>query len=94
MSILASDKALAEKLELTDLHEMSADDKKGYVTAQLDAIKQQLWRSRVDAVLNHNLKTENKSEEIKVAEKIEEHEQNAKRYAEAITLLQAIADEL
>jgi DNA polymerase IIIc chi subunit len=94
MSMLETDKKLVEELNLSDVHELSADDKKEYVLVQLDSIKRNLWRSRVDLVLNHNLETKDKSEEAKVAVKIEEHENDAKRFAEAISLLQAIADEL
>lgn len=94
MGILKSDTELSEKLALNEVHELPLEDKVKYVDEQLDGIKHQLWRVRVDALLNHNLKTETEDEKIAVAGKIREHEQNAKRYAEALGLLQTLKDEL
>jgi len=94
MGILQSDNELRDRLKLTNVHELAHGEKISYIDDQLNAIKHQLWRSRVDAVLNHNLKTTSEDEEVAVAAKIREHEGNSKRYAEAIQLLQALKDEL
>lgn len=94
MGIINSDNDLRQALKLTDVHELPKKHKVKYVEEQLDGIKHQLWRVRVDALLNHNLITKTDDEELAVAAKIREHEQNAKRYAEAIGLLQALKDEL
>lgn len=94
MALLTTDKELAKKIGLTAAHEMDVEDKRQYVEAQINGIKAQLWRSRVDAILNHNVKADNKAEEIKVAEKIEAHETDARRYTEAITLLSQLLEEL
>lgn len=94
MTMLQSDKELVEKLGMTEIHELSAQEKREFIDAQIEAIKSQLWRSRVDAMLNRNLKTEGETERQAVEAKIREHESDAKRYAEAITLLTNIKVEL
>ena len=94
MGLLQSDNELRKALELTDIHELAIEDKIGYVDEQIDGIKHQLWRVRVDALLNHNLKTKTEDEKLSVAAKIREHEQNAERFAEALGLLQTLKDEL
>ena len=94
MAMLKTDKELASKIKLTDLHELSVEEKRHYIDEQIDGIKSQLWRARVDAILNHNLVTDGEQEREAVALKIREHEGNAKRYVEAITLLSNLRDEL
>ena len=94
MGILKSDKELIEKLALNEVHELPLEDKVKYVDEQIDGILHQLWRVRVDALLNHNLITKTEDEKIAVAGKIREHEQNAERYAEALVLLKTLKDEL
>ena len=94
MTLLKSDSELVEKYKLTDVHELSTDEKKSYIDVQIDGIKQQLWRSRVDAMLNHNIATDGEAERNAVDAKIRDHESDVKRYAEALTLLSKLSDEL
>lgn len=94
MTMLTSDNELAKKIGLTDVHELSKEDKRDYIDAQIEGIKSQLWRARVDAILNHHIKTDGQAEIDAVAAKIREHEGNAKRYVEAITLLTDLKSEL
>lgn len=94
MTMLKSDNELAKRIKLTDVHELSVEAKRNYIDEQVDGIKSQLWRARVDAVLNHNLETDGSAEKDAVALKIREHESNARRYVEAITLLTNLRNEL
>lgn len=94
MTMLKSDNELAKKINLTEVHELSVEDKRNYIDEQVDGIKSQLWRARVDAILNHNLATDGEQEKLAVEAKIREHESNARRYVEAITLLSKLRDEL
>ena len=92
--MLKTDNELAKKLKVTDVHELPVDDKRNYIDEQIAGIKSQLWRARVDAMLNHNLVTDGEQERLAVEAKIREHESNAKRYVEAITLLANLRNEL
>lgn len=94
MALLDSDKALVKKLGLNEDHELETEDKKLFVATQVEEMKKILWRNRVDAMLNRNIKTETEDEKDAVAAKIKEHEKEAKQFAEAITLMTQVRDEL
>ena len=94
MSLLKTDKELATKLGLTEVHETTKEDKLEYLNSQIDSIKSIIWRNRVDLILNHNIKTEGKEQAKQVADKIDQFEGDIERYAEAVTLMEQLKSEL
>jgi hypothetical protein len=73
---------------------ISTEGKLNFIQAQIEGVETQLWRSRVDAALNHGLKAETKDEELAIQSKINEHEKDIKKYIEALTLFRALQEEL
>lgn len=94
MALLDHDKALVKKYKLTNDHELDREDKASYVETQLTEIKWQIWRSRVDALLNRGLTAKDEDEEVAIAEQIRKHEKDVDRFAEAVTLLTQLKKEL
>lgn len=92
MALLDSDKALVEKLGIEN--DLPTEDKIGFLDAQIEGIKQSMWRSRVDALLNRNLSTKDDAEKAAVLGKVAEHEADVKRYAEAVALMEQLRAEL
>lgn len=92
MSLLKSDKELMESLSTT--RDLATEDKVAFLDAQIDGIKSQMWRSRVDAILNRNIATADDKEKAAVLGKVAEHETDVKRYAEAVSLMEELKDEL
>lgn len=94
MSLLEHDQKLIKDLGLSADQDLGTADKLEFVDAQINGIQQQLWRSRVDAMLNHGLKASDAKEAAAVAGKIAEHEADVKRFVEALGLLRDLRDEL
>jgi hypothetical protein len=90
--LLKSDNELLKSIGLTS--DISTEDKVQFLVAQIEGIRQSMWRSRVDAILNRNISTADDKERAAVLSKIAEHEQDVKRYAEALGLLEGIKAEL
>jgi len=90
--LLKSDNELIKSVGLKN--DIPTEDKIQFLDAQIDGIRQSMWRSRVDAILNRNISTADDKEKAAVMTKIVEHEQDVKRYAEALVLLEAIKSEL
>lgn len=94
MSLLKYDQELFKSLGLSEADDLEAGQKVSFVRDQIEGIQQQMWRSRVDVMLNRGLKTTTDAEKAAVATKIAEHEADIKRFAQALALLGELKAEL
>lgn len=94
MAFLDSDKALMQEVGIAPADDLPKEDKLNFIDAQIDGIRQSMWRSRVDAILNRHIGTKDDKEKAAVLGKVAEHEADVKRYAEAVQLLERIKKEL
>ena len=93
MGLLDSDKKLIDELDFAK-SDLDVAEKKSFLNAQIEGLKSQMWRSRVDAILNRNIATVDDKEKAAVLGKVAEHESDVKRYAEAVRLMVELRDEL
>lgn len=92
MALLDTDNQLIKSLDFE--YDLGDAEKLEFIDAQIVGIKAQMWRSRVDAILNRNIATSDDKERAAVQGKIAEHEADVKRFAEAVTILEKLRDEL
>lgn len=92
MALLEYDKELMKKLELD--FDLSKEKRLEFIDAQIGGVQTQLWRSRVDAMLNHGLATKSKDEELAVQAKINEHEKDIEKFVQALKLMRQLRDEV
>lgn len=92
MALLDSGDKLLKELELED--GLSASEKKAYVDSQVEALRQQLFRERVDLAISENIETVSEEQKESLLTKSREQKSNIKNYVRALKVLNALQDEL
>lgn len=94
MALLDADKALVKEYGITDIHELSKDEKVEFLDAQLETLRTTLWRLRVDFTVLTATEADGKNEEEEKETKLKTFKNDIRRMAEAITRFEALKSEL